>query len=63
MNIGRAYAIVRGRMNGDPEEAQGFLDSIPAGKRKEMNRQNSRARGSKRTKKPYKLGERPRRRR
>ena len=62
MNIGRAYAIVRGRMNGDAEGAQGFLDSIPAGKRKEMNRQNSRARGSRR-KKPYKLGERPRRRR
>ena len=63
MNIGRAYAIVRGRMNGNADEANEFLKSIPAAKRKEMNRQNSRARGSRRVKKPYKLGERPRRRR
>jgi len=62
MNIGRAYAIVRGRMNGDRGEATAFLKSIPAAKRREMNRQNSSAHG-RRIKKAYKLGEKPRRRR
>ncbi len=63
MNIGRAYAIVRSRMNGNRGKATEFLKSIPAAKRKEMNRQDARARGAKRSKKPYKLGERVRRRR
>jgi hypothetical protein len=62
VNIGRAYAIVRGRMMGDRGKASAFLKSIPAGKRKEMNRQNSSTYGRK-IKKAYKLGERPRRRR
>jgi len=61
MNIGKAYAIVRGRMNGDRGKATEFLKGIPAAKRKEMNRQNSAAR-NRRIKKAYKLGERPRRR-
>ena len=60
MNIGRAYAIVRGRMNGNRGEATAFLKSIPAAKRKEMNRQNASTYGKK-IKKAYKLGERPRR--
>jgi hypothetical protein len=63
MNVGRAYALVRGRMTGNREKAQGFLSSLHPAKRKEMNRQDARARGSARRKKPYKLGERPQRRR
>ncbi len=63
MNVGRAYAIVRGRMSGNREKAQGILDNTPPAKRKEMNRQDSQARGAKRKKGPYKLGERLRRRR
>lgn len=60
MNIGKAYAIVRKRMNGDQEEAAAFLKSLPEAKRREMNRQNSRAHGSRR--KAYKPGARPQRR-
>lgn len=63
MNVGRAYAIVRGRMSGNHKQAQGLLDDTPPAKLKEMNRQNSKARGAKRKKKAYKLGERLRRRR
>jgi hypothetical protein len=63
VNVGRAYAIVRGRMSGNREKAQGILDNTPPAKRKEMNRQDSQARGAKRKKGPYKLGERLRRRR
>ncbi len=59
-SVGQAYAILRGRRQGDQEEAKGFLDSMPAGKRKEQNRQESKARGSARPKKPYRLGERVR---
>jgi len=58
MSIGQAYAIVRGRRQGDTEEAQSFLNELPPEQRAEMNRQESRARGSKRPKKAYKLGER-----
>ncbi len=61
MNIGRAYAILRGRMNGNRGEASAFLKKIPAGKRREMNRQNASTYGKK-VKKAYKLGERPQRR-
>ena len=57
MNVGRAYAIVRGRMTGNREKAQGFLSGLNPAKRKEMNRQDARARGSRR-KKAYKMGER-----
>jgi hypothetical protein len=63
MNVARAYAIVRGRMHGNTEKAQGLLDSTHPAKRKEMNRQDSQAHGSRRKKKAYKLGERLRRRR
>jgi len=44
-------------MTGNREEAAGLLNSLPAARRMEMNRQESRARG-KRRKKPYRLGER-----
>jgi len=63
VNIGRAYALVRGRMNGPRGEASAFLKSIPKAKRDEMNRQNSRARGSRRKRKAYKMGEPVRHRR
>ena len=62
-SVGQAYAILKGRRQGNTEEAKGFLDSIPKSKRKEQNRQESKARGSARPKKPYKLGERLRVRR
>ncbi len=62
MNVGRAYAIVRGRMKGNTEQAQGLLDNTNPAKLKEMNRQNSRAQGAKRKKMAYKLGEKLRRR-
>lgn len=62
MNVGRAYAIVRGRMSGNREKAQGLLSSIKPAKLKEMNKQGARARGARRRTKPYKLGERIRRR-
>ena len=56
-SVGQAYAIIRGRRNGNVEEAKGLLDSIPTAQRQERNRQESRAGGSRRRKKPYKLGE------
>ncbi len=59
-SVGQAYAIMKGRRQGNQEEAKGFLDSMPSGQRKEQNRQESQARGSARRKKPYKLGERMR---
>jgi hypothetical protein len=58
-SVGKAWAIVRGRMTGNRPKAQGLLDSIPERKRTEMNRQESQARG-KRRKKAYRLGERVR---
>ena len=57
-SVGQAYALIKSRRHGHPEEAQGFLDSMSPAKRKEQNRQESKARGSARSKKPYRLGER-----
>jgi hypothetical protein len=57
-SVGQAYAILRDRRSGNKEEAQGLLDSMSPGRRKEQNRQESQARGSARKKKPYRLGER-----
>ncbi len=62
-SVGQAYAIIRGRRQGNREEAQGLLDSMSPAERRERNRQDSKARGSARPKKPYKLGERLRVRR
>ncbi len=56
-SIGKAWAVVRGRMTGNKRKAQGLLDSIPERKRAEMNRQDSQARGKRRGTKPYRLGE------
>ncbi len=57
-SVGQAYAVMKGRRQGNQEEAKGFLESMPSDQRKEQNRQESKARGSARPKKPYKLGER-----
>ena len=63
MSVGQAWSIIKGRRQGDADEAQGFLNSMSPGRRKEQNRQESQSRGSARPKKPYRLGERIRRRR
>lgn len=63
MNVGQAYAILKGRRHGDREKAAGLLDSMSPAERAEKNRQDSRAKGSARPKKPYRLGERLRIRR
>lgn len=63
MSVGQAYAIIKGRRQGDAKEAKGFLSSMSPGRRKEQNRQESQSRGSARPKKPYRLGERIRVRR
>jgi hypothetical protein len=57
-SVGQAYAILRGRRHGSTEKAQGLLNSMSPGRRREQNRQESQARGSQRKKKPYRLGER-----
>ena len=57
-SVGQAYAILKGRRQGNREKAKGLLDSMKPAERGERNRQESRARGSARPKKPYKLGER-----
>jgi hypothetical protein len=57
-SVGQAYAILKGRRQGNRKEAAGLLESKSPAKRKEQNRQESRARGSARPKKPYRLGER-----
>ena len=54
-SIGKAWAVVRGRMTGNKRKAQGLLNSIPERKRKEMNRQESQTR--RKRKNAYLLGE------
>ena len=56
-SVGQAYAIIRGRRNGNVEQAKGLLNSMGPAERKERNRQDSRAKGSRRLKKAYRLGE------
>ena len=55
-NVGQAYAVIRGRMSGNVAKAKGLLGSMSSVERAERNRQDARAKGSKR-KKPYRLGE------
>ena len=57
-SVGQAYAILRNRRQGNREEAAGLLNSKSPAARGEQNRQESKARGNARPKKPYKLGER-----
>ena len=56
-NVGQAYAIIRGRRNGNVEKAKGLLDSMGPAERRERNRQDSQAKGARRRKKAYRLGE------
>ena len=56
-SVGQAYAIIRGRRNGNVEQAKGLLDSMGPAERKERNRQDARAKGSRRNRKAYRLGE------
>lgn len=58
-SIGKAWAVVRGRLTGNREKANALLQSMPKSKLLEVNKQESAMRGSKRLK-PYKLGERVR---
>ncbi len=57
MNVGNSWAILKGRRHGDKARAASYLNSLSPAKRKEQNRQDSQAKGSKRSKKPYRLGE------
>lgn len=57
MNVGNAWAIIRERRHGNKKFAENFLNSKSPAERKEQNRQDSQAKGSKRSKKPYRLGE------
>ena len=56
-SVGQAYAIIRGRRHGNVDKAKGLLDSMGPGERRERNRQDAAARGSRRKKKAYRLGE------
>ena len=53
--VGRAYAIIKGRMPGDPEQMQNALDELPEAERIERNRQDAMMQIKR--KKPYRLGE------
>lgn len=59
-SIGKAWAIVRGRLTGNIPQANELLQSMPKSKLLEVNRQESAMKGSRRKKKPYKLGEKVR---
>jgi hypothetical protein len=58
-NVGRAYAILRGRLTGDPESAKKYLEGMSPEKRREAGQAASRLQG--RAKKMYKPGRRTRR--
>lgn len=59
MNVGQAYAILKGRRHGNREKAAGLLGSMSPVERKEKNRQDAQAKGrTKPRKKAYRLGER-----
>ena len=53
-SVGKAYAVLRGRMTGDQEEAQKFLDNLSPFQRAMRNRIESRRRGP--VTKRYKVG-------
>ncbi|KKM11018.1 hypothetical protein LCGC14_1721480 [marine sediment metagenome] len=57
MNVGNSWAILQGRRQGDKARAASHLNSMSPATRKERNRQDAKAKGSKRSKKPYRLGE------
>jgi hypothetical protein len=57
MNVGNAWAIIRDRRHGNKKFAENYLNSMSPAERKERNKQDSQARGSRRSRKPYRLGE------
>jgi hypothetical protein len=56
MDLGKAWAVVRGRISGNRKKASGVLQSMNNHKRREIGKQQARSR----VKRPkvYKLGER-----
>ncbi len=60
-NLGKAWAIVRGRLSGNKQKSQGILNSMSPIKRREIGKQQAQGRVT-RKKKAYKLGEKVRRR-
>jgi len=54
-SIGKAYAILSGRLSGDREEASGLLESVPTQEKAARNRSETRMRGRRKMKK-YKMG-------
>jgi hypothetical protein len=59
-NLGKAWAVVRGRLSGNREKAQGILNSMHPMKRREIGKQQAAGRVPRR-KKVYRLGEKLRR--
>lgn len=59
-SVGKAFAVLRGRLTGDKREAKQFLESMSLGEQIERNRTESRVRKKIRSR-PYKLGEKVRR--
>ena len=57
MNVGQSWGILQGRRHGNRKRADAFLHSMSPAEGKERNRQDAQAKGSKRSKKPYRLGE------
>ena len=60
-NLGKAWAVVRGRLSGNRQKARGILGSMSPLKRREIGKQQAAGRSSSR-KKAYKLGEKVQRR-
>jgi hypothetical protein len=58
-SVGHAYAVLRGRLTGDQDEASNFLDSLSDSERTLRNRKEGRVR-KKLRKTGYKLGSRVR---
>ena len=61
-SVGRAYAILKGKMTGNKEEAYNFLQEISPGRKIVQNRMESKLR-AKAKRKPLRVGQRPRARR
>jgi len=57
-SVGQAYAVLRGRLTGDPGDAKKLLDGLPPAERAVRNRLESRMRG-RRLGSRYKMGRKP----
>lgn len=55
-SVGKAYAVLKGRMNGDPREAANFLNSMSSFVKRSRNRTEGRMRGRRSILNPQKLG-------